>query len=56
MSILGTRRLYTFVRQALGIPFNHGQGPMDKWLQDIFGAIKDGRLDDVMLDVFAQRN
>ncbi|XP_045190239.2 uncharacterized protein LOC123547312 isoform X1 [Mercenaria mercenaria] len=52
----GTRRLYTFVRETLGIPFYHGQGPMDKWIDDIFNAIKDGRIDDVILDVFAERN
>ncbi|KAL4232061.1 hypothetical protein ACF0H5_009638 [Mactra antiquata] len=53
---LGTRRLYKFVRESLGIPFYCGQCPMDGWLQKIFTAIQDGRIDDVITDVFAERN
>lgn len=50
----GTRKLYAFVRTNLGIPFYHGQGPMDKWIGKIFDAIIDGRMDDVMTEVFAE--
>lgn len=54
--ILGTRHLYNFIRQELKIPFYHGQGPMDKWIDAIFKAIQDGKLDDVILDMFANRD
>ncbi|XP_060582716.1 uncharacterized protein LOC132739082 [Ruditapes philippinarum] len=52
----GTKRLYNFVRKELQIPFYHGQGPMDKWIDDIFKSIRDGRIDDIILDVFAENN
>lgn len=48
---LGTRLIYLFVRETLDIRFNDGEEALDTSLQSIYDAMKDGRLDDVVLDL-----
>ena len=48
---LGTRLIYLFVRETLDIRFNDGEETLDTSLQSIYDALKDGRLDDVVLEL-----
>ena len=47
--LVGTRLLYVFVRETLNIRFNDGEETLDTSLETIYDAMRDGRLDDVVL-------
>lgn len=49
----GTSRLYLFVRRTLSIPFNDGRETLDNSLQQIFDAIKQRRVVDVLQEIFS---
>ena len=49
----GTRDLYLFVRQTMGIPFHHGQYYLDTALEKILKAIQNGHMNDVILQVMS---
>ena len=48
---LGTRLIYLFVRETLDIRFNDGEETLDTSLQSIYDAMKDGRLDEMVLEI-----
>ena len=48
---LGTRLIYLFVRETLDIRFNDGEETLDTSLQSIYDAMKDGRLDEIVLEL-----
>ena len=48
---LGTRLIYLFVRETLDIRFNDGEETLDTSLQSIYDAMKDGRLDEMVLEL-----
>lgn len=50
--ILGTRTMYKFVREELGVPFYCGHTSIDTSLNTILDAIKQRDIEDVLLNIF----
>lgn len=48
----GTKPMYLFVREQLGIPFYHGQAPLDTWMDKILNAIQAREIEEVLMDIF----
>ena len=53
VSLPGTCKMYSFVRQVLNIPFYHGDRCLDNDLQKILDSVGGGQIDTVLLDAFA---
>lgn len=47
----GTKKMYNFLRKQLKIPFYHGTTTLDKSLQTILDAIKDNKVDEVLIEI-----
>ena len=50
--LLGTKRMYTFIRKELNIPFYCGQHKIDTWLNLILEAIQSRKIETVLEDIF----
>lgn len=48
----GTRKMYTFIRKDLGIPFYCGQTGIDNWLNRILQAIQNREIEPVLEEIF----
>lgn len=47
----GTGLLYLFVKEKLGVVFNDGDETLDISLETMYDAIKNGRFDEIVLDL-----
>ena len=51
----GTRRVYTYIRQTLNVPFHRGgEQTLDVSLNAIYDAIKQRHIADVIIETFSE--